>query len=268
VVCRSEKLAQDVQCLALTPDGRTVAWGGKADPLVQLLDVATGKERRAFAGHRGGAETLTFSADGKTLISGAADTTALVWDLTGRLTATEKFGKALSAADLETHCKALATDDVGAGYRAVQMLAADPPRSVPYLRTRLHPVAIADAKRLKQWIADLDSEKFAVREKAASELEKLGEAALHAMRKTLDERPALETRRRLEQLIEKQERKEWSPSPERLRICRALEVLERAGTAEAKDVLTTLASGAPGAWLTRDAKAALARLVQRPTGKR
>ncbi|HEY7427506.1 MAG TPA: hypothetical protein VH682_24945, partial [Gemmataceae bacterium] len=107
-----------------------------------------------------------------------------------------------------------------------------------------------------------------VREKAATELEKLGPSALHALRKARDDRPALETRRRLEQLIEKQERAEWLPSPERLRDRRALEVLERAGTSEAKDVLATLAGGAPGAWLTLDAKAALERLAQRPAGKR
>jgi WD40 repeat protein len=81
-VCRSEKLAQDVHSLALSPDGRTVAWGSNADPLVHLLDVATGKERHAFEGHSGGIVSLTFSADGKTLVSGGTDTTLLVWDLT------------------------------------------------------------------------------------------------------------------------------------------------------------------------------------------
>jgi WD40 repeat protein len=83
-VCRSEKLAQVVHCLALSPDGRTVAWGSQADPLVHLLDVATGKERHAFAGHESGIVSLIFSADGKTLVSGSNDTTLLVWDLTAR----------------------------------------------------------------------------------------------------------------------------------------------------------------------------------------
>jgi RNA polymerase sigma factor (sigma-70 family) len=98
-VCHSEELAApDTKCLlALSPDGRTVAWGRKADSLlnpqdvgkgnaadsmVHLLDVATGKERHAFDGHSGGIVSLTFSADGKTLVSGGADTTLLVWDLT------------------------------------------------------------------------------------------------------------------------------------------------------------------------------------------
>jgi RNA polymerase sigma factor (sigma-70 family) len=81
-VCRSEKLAVELHCLALSPDGRTVAWGGKADPLVHLLDVATGNERHAFEGHSGGITLLTFSADGKKLVSGSTDCTLLVWDLT------------------------------------------------------------------------------------------------------------------------------------------------------------------------------------------
>ena len=81
-MCRSEKLAQDVHCLAFSPDGRTVVWGSNADPVVHLLDVATGKERHALAGHEGGIVLLTFSADGKTPVSGSTDTTLLVWDLT------------------------------------------------------------------------------------------------------------------------------------------------------------------------------------------
>ncbi|MBI1913622.1 MAG: hypothetical protein HYS12_02535 [Planctomycetes bacterium] len=75
--------------------------------------------------------------------------------------------------------------------------------------------------------------------------------------------PALEMRRRLEQLIDKQERQHWSSSPDRLRTGRALEVLERAGTPEARRVLEVLATGAPGAWLTQDAQASLTRLSSR-----
>jgi WD40 repeat protein len=266
-VCRFTTGEDGVSQLAFSADGKSLAWGGWSKGTVYLGEIASGRERRHFAGHSGRIVSLAFSADGKTLISGALDTTALVWDLTGRLTMGKTFGAALSAEDLEMHWRAFAADDAAAGYRAVQTLASDPDRSVPYLRTRLRPVARADEKRLKQWIADLDSETFAVREKAATELNKLGAAALHALRRARDARPALETRRRLEHLIAKQEREEWSPSPERLRVRRALEVLERAGTPEAKRVLTGLADGAPEAWQTLDAKATLERLAQRPAEK-
>ncbi len=256
------------QTLTFSPDGKSLAWGGWFQGTIYIGEIATGGERRHFVGHRGMVDALAFSPDGKTLISGSNDTTALVWDLTGRLASDGKNDRRLSAEDLKQLWDALAAEDSAAGYRAIQALSADPEHSIAYLRPRLHPVAIADEDRLKRWIADLDSEQFAVREKAAAELEKLGEAALPAMRKVIENQPTLETRKRLEQLIEKQKREEWSPSSERRRLWRSLEVLERVGTAEARRLLTTLANGAPGAWLTWDAKAALERLTKRPPDAR
>jgi hypothetical protein len=47
---------------------------------------------------------------------------------------------------------------------------------------------------------------------------------------------------------------------EPLRTLRAVAVLERAGTPESRRLLETLAEGVPGAWLTREAKAACDRL--------
>jgi hypothetical protein len=262
-ICRFTTAADGVSHLAFSSDNRSLAWGGWRDGTVYLGEIATGRERHHFVGHTGRIFSLAFSADCKMLISGSRDTTALVWDLTDRLTMGPKYGAALSAEELEKHWKTLTSDDAAAAFRAMQQLIADPAHSVPHLRIRLHPIVRADEKHLQHWIADLDSDEFAVREKATSELEKLGVAALDAMRKALEGKPAPETRRRLEQLINKQEREERPTSAERLRLGRALEVLERAGTPEAKEALTTLADGAPGARQTLEAKAALQRLAQR-----
>jgi hypothetical protein len=76
--------------------------------------------------------------------------------------------------------------------------------------------------------------------------------------------PSLEQRRRLEMMLEKQDEERRSPSPQRLRILRALEALELAGTPEAAQLLQRLAGGAPEACVTREAKAALERLTMRP----
>jgi hypothetical protein len=48
--------------------------------------------------------------------------------------------------------------------------------------------------------------------------------------------------------------------PERVQALRAVEVLEWIGTPEARKVLEALATGAPAARLTREARASLGRL--------
>jgi WD40 repeat protein len=48
---------------------------------VQLWDVATGNEVRAFEGHTDGVDCLALSKDEKVLVSGSRDGTARVWDL-------------------------------------------------------------------------------------------------------------------------------------------------------------------------------------------
>ena len=49
-------------------------------------------------------------------------------------------------------------------------------------------------------------------------------------------------------------------SDEQVRIVRAIEVLEKLGTSDARQLLDTLAQGAPGALQTRQAQTALDRL--------
>jgi hypothetical protein len=106
-----------------------------------------------------------------------------------------------------------------------------------------------------------------VLEGAPAGLEELGPAAEPALRAARDARPAppgprRPARRRIEGLLEALAK----PAGERLRILGALEAVERAGTAEARDLLRSLAGGAPRAWLTQEARAAEARLArpQRP----
>jgi hypothetical protein len=101
-----------------------------------------------------------------------------------------------------------------------------------------------------------------VREKAGRELEKLGDLAVPALREEWKRAEVLENRRRLEALLEKLEREEWSPAS--LRTLRAIEVLERIGTPGARRLLRRLAEGAPEARLTREARSSLDRL-RRPT---
>jgi RNA polymerase sigma factor (sigma-70 family) len=241
--------------LAFSPDGRMLAWSGWQQPTIHLLELSTGKERYRFDGHKRRVTSLAFSADGKTLISGSEDTTAIVWDLTGKLSLKN------APPDVDAAWRDLAGTDAARAYHAMLRVAASPAEVIPYLRKELRPVH-ADEQRLAELIADLDNDQFAVREKAAKNLEHLGDVAIAACEKALQGQPSAEVRRRLESFLEKQAKSAWKASPERLRALRAIEVLEHIGTLQAQELLKSLASGEPQARLTQEAKAALGRLAK------
>jgi HEAT repeat protein len=136
-------------------------------------------------------------------------------------------------------------------------LIVAPRQALPLLRERLRPAVPADPRRVARLIAELDSERFAVRENATRELERLGESALPALRKVLSDSPSAEVHRRVEQLLAK------PAGADRLRDVRAVEALEHIGTSDAREVLQNLAKGTAEARLTREAKAALERLAKR-----
>jgi WD40 repeat protein len=247
---------------AFSPDGRTLARAGRGDQSVHLIELATDKERRRLKGHFGDVESLRFSADGTLLVSASGDTTALVWDLTGRRTNPEPC-KPLAQADLDACWARLAGDDAPAAYDAARTLVSAPAQALPYLAAHLAPVESVDPERLARLIADLDSDQFADREKAAAEVEKIAEAASPALRKTLDGSPSAEVRRRLEAILARQSEELRNPTGDRLRLIRALEILELDGSGRAREILQSLAKGLPDVRLTKDAKASLARLTQR-----
>jgi RNA polymerase sigma factor (sigma-70 family) len=240
--------------LAFSPDGKALAGAAFTGEEVRLWEVATGAERRRFTGHAGVVEGLAFSADGRTLASVSDDTTALLWDVAG---AADKRPAALTAAERDALWGDLSEADAAKAYRAMRTLTASG-GGVALLRERLKPAEAADAKWLARLLADLDADDFETRAKAVRELEELGEAAEPALRRALEDKPSVEVQQRAEKLLARLE-----ASPERLRSSRATEVLEWDGGAEAKKLLSELADGAAGAFLTRQATATLERMQAR-----
>lgn len=240
---------------AISPDGRTLLFGTEGN--IQLWETASGRVRRTLSGHTSLISDGAFAPDGRTLLSGSWDTTLLVWDVARQ---TEEHQGKLGQTDLQALWQDLAGTDAVQADQAIWALAAGAEQAVPFLRKHLRPAPAVEPSRLSHLLADLDSDQFAVRDKATRELEALGELAEAAIRKLLSGKPSLEARRRGEQLLEKL--RGPLPAGERLRSLRATEVLEHAGTEQARRLLARLADGAMEARLTREAKGALQRLDQ------
>jgi RNA polymerase sigma factor (sigma-70 family) len=148
----------------------------------------------------------------------------------------------------------LLSDDPFTLRRGLWLLAAVSKDSVPFLAEALRPPPPVDEKRVARLVADLDDERFEVREKAQAELAKLGAAAEPALRKALQQAPSIELRRRVEGLLAPQQRNHR-------RTLRAVEVLELIGTPEAKQLLERLSRDPNDAELARAARTALERLA-------
>lgn len=261
-----EEHAEQINALAFSPDGKLLASAG-GDRTVRLWDVATGREIRRFSEHLGPVFTLAFNPAGKLLASGASDNLVLVRDLSDMLRTPPTQPTPRTAKQLESLWKSLGNANPRQGYRAVWTLSASPRQALVLLQERLTPLAAtADHQHVRQLLVELNDERTAVRDKAAQEIEKLGETIEPMLGKSLADLPqSPEARRRLEVILEKiRNNQSAGPSTEWLRARRGLIVLEGVGTPEAKQLLEKFANGIPESPLTQDARSALERLARKP----
>jgi RNA polymerase sigma factor (sigma-70 family) len=246
-----------LQSVAFGPVGRVLVTGGE-DGAVRLWEIATGQERHRFSGHENDVKSVVFSADGKLLASNSPDAAALVWDVEGC------YGKRpsvvpFSGEERANLWKALDDVDASVAFGAMRRLLARPGPAMALLRERLRPTPTVSEKTLRQLLHDLDADAFAVREKAVTDLEAVADRAEPLLRKVLTDKPAAEIKRQIEHILEAA----GPAAAERRRELRVVEVSERIGTAEAKELLETWSAGAGEAFLTRGARAAVERLKQR-----
>ncbi|HTU88507.1 MAG TPA: hypothetical protein VMF69_00280, partial [Gemmataceae bacterium] len=245
-----------IRGLALSADERFLAviFDREGASTVSVWETSSWKAVRTFAPtpQSNSGISMIFSRDGRSLFVSNSDTSILEWDVSGR------FGRKTEIPNkdrLNVLWRKLA-ETPDKAYPAVWEMLDHPAESVPFLIEKVSPVKPVEEKRVRQLLAQLDSESFAEREKAGDQLLALGEQIVPILRQTLKERLTLEVRKRVEGVIESLNR---GPTTEQLRSLRALAVLEWSKRPEAVEHLRQLAGGAASALLTRAAKAAWQR---------
>jgi hypothetical protein len=111
-------------------------------------------------------------------------------------------GEAAKATGIEGLWADLASGDETTVTRAILALSKDPKRAEAFFKSHLRPVK-ADAKRVAALLADLDSNQFAVRNKAFAELEYLGKYIKSDLEKALADASGPESKKRIQQLIDR-----------------------------------------------------------------
>jgi WD40 repeat protein len=254
--CRLQAYPGEARAVAFSPGGRLLA-SATSDGSIYLWQTITGKPVGQFVGHRSGVSALAFAPDGRTLASGGPDGVRL-WKVPGPDKVERLRPVPLSVANLEALWQELASPNAPVAYRAMGLLSAAPGRAERFLQKRLESLPRASAAEIARLIADLDSNRYAVRQKASRALQALGEAVEPDLRRVLQSRPDIEVRYRVEHLLARLEKE--GPSPAHVRTLRLLEVLEQLGTAEARRTFEALARDPPQPWLAEEAKLALKRL--------
>jgi hypothetical protein len=241
---------RDALSLAIAPDGKTIAVAC-ADDYVRLFEVARGGLRCKM---KGATMKVVFWPNGKWLATfGYPGGNICFWDWH------QMEGgppRRLSTPELERLWRDLGPTDAAIAFQAVTTLAGARRDAEALLGNRLRHLPTIPGRSLRQLVIDLDDDSFAVRQRAAKELERLGGDAEAELRAALARSTSLQVRRTLERLL----RRASGVSQAYLRALRGVEVLEYIGSATARRTLEELGSETRHGVAMRLAQEAIKRL--------
>ncbi len=233
------------ESLTFSPDGNWLL-GGISDGTIRLWELGTRQELRRFTGHERQVRCLGFGSSARTIVSSADDGTVYQWE-----------PRLPTAPRIRLEWEALGAVEASIAYRAIWSLVDNPSRAVALLRKEIKPRMGLSPEEMERLIAKLDAARYAEREAAMHKLIGLGREAFPALRTALTKKQSAEARERMQKLLG---RSDQQPSPNEMRRHRAVQVLELANTAEARQLLDDWSSGSAGPSIAKEAEVALTRV--------
>jgi RNA polymerase sigma factor (sigma-70 family) len=257
--------ARWISQVAFAPNAHTIALlDGQG---IRIEDLLTGKRLAAYSApdvpcyhtDRGClTRTLVFAPDGRTLATGHQDGSVLLWKVPQ--SARDRL-KDIAEVEREKLWADLGSVSPANALTAVEGLASRPAIAVALMTAKFSPNPSSLDADIAALVGDLDNDVFATREQATRKLREFGAKAEPALRDAMAGAPSPEVKRRIEELLAAM------PAPllrlplsgDTLRSVRAIEVLERARTPEARKLLHAWALQTGNERLAAEARAALER---------
>lgn len=253
------RMRSEFSPIAISPDGRWYATvrPDVMDLLVFDLEVEGMEPQRVFRGATGVIQTLSFSPDGRYLLSTSNDGTALTWDMRPLLQRPRT-----PAGNVEIWWNDLGREASRANGAMQGLAVREPERAVAMMRSQWRPTAVVDPERIAKAIRDLDSNDYPTREEARQRLAEMGDQAEPWLTKAAKTARSAEVRMTARALLDDGEGPDRDPN--RIRWRRAIEVLERINCAESRALLKSIAAGPPSLRTTLEAASALKRIEPNP----
>jgi WD40 repeat protein len=193
--------------LAFSNDGRWIAsgqgWQYSSEPKeITIYNADTGVPRCRFPGQPA-LHKMVFSPNDHQLVSFSADGTGLVWAVPP-LPATAPWSKDEGARNWDL----LAHQDAAQAAPAVARFLETNTETIAFFQAKLAPIPAVAPQIIRDWITQLDSGKFADREKAFQELAKLGGLAEPVLQEAKTKTLGAEGQRRVMMLLQQIQNKE------------------------------------------------------------
>jgi hypothetical protein len=202
------------------------------------------------SGHRDHIRSLAFSHNGKYLVSGSNDRTGIIWSF-------ELQGKSFDGPD--SAASRILEGDAAIAYPLMWSLATDGVRAVRIANSYIKPDRDLSPDAIQLLLRELGEPQYRRRVEASKRLREMGSFAFHAIADKIKKTRDLETRRRLQEIIEQ------PPAPARslLRDLRLIQVLEYLDTSDSRQVLKRISHESPFGPRHDAATLALDRLKKR-----